>query len=148
MKLFIILYLTATSAFAQPDFLNKSEEKRVNNYMDYICADTYCGGDINFYPQGIVCEGSLCTADFKAFEYSENTFNITSTKEAIGTKKTLKSTQIEYTDLEIEEDRPIVSFICIMPNLTNVSMSISEKEQLIYDLIVWECIRDFETTTL
>jgi len=148
MKLLIILYLTATSAFAQTDFLNKAEANRVNNYMDSICPDTYCGGDINFYPQGIVCEGSVCTADFRAFEYSENTFNITNTKEAIGTKKTLKNTQIEYIDLEIEEDRPMVSFRCIMPNLTDVDMSISKKEQLIYDLIVWECIRDFETTTL
>ena len=138
MKLLILFCFTITSVFAQTDFLNKSEAIRMNDYVSHICADTYCGGDLNFYAQGIVCKGSTCTAEFKAIEYNENTFNISNINQAIGSKKTLKNTEINYTDSEVENDILIVSFVCIMPNLTNPKISISQKEQLIYDLIVRE----------
>ena len=61
MKALLVLLVMTTSAFAQTNFLSVHEASRINKYMDEICPDTYCGGDISFYTQGITCNGDRCS---------------------------------------------------------------------------------------
>ncbi len=140
-------------AFAQSDFLSKKEAKQNLDYLDMICADTYCGGDIDFRPQELICKGATCTVEFSAGGYS--LFNMERSAAAVGTTKVsrdMKDVLITFNAIEIEpidEDgfQPATfGFTCTLTNLWANMAEYSTKRELIYDMVVFGCVRELEGT--
>ena len=153
MKALLILLAMTTTAFAQTDFLTTSEASRINRYMDDICPDTYCGGDISFYTHGITCNGDSCSIKISGSGYSE--FDEAAIEAALGTTKVTA----EYSNVTItfDELKAIArdedgyegletSFTCTMNKLPMKMTDYDDKEELFYDFIVWGCIRELEST--
>ena len=141
------------SSFAGADFLTKLEAESVNSYMDNICPDTYCGGDINFYTTGMKCSGSTCELGLSAEGHMNDDsildFELLKSKEGTteGTGNVLVSFKGTDTDFDSKNGRYTKAlFSCVLKDLPTQKMSYSEKEELIYDLVVFECIEKFEDT--
>lgn len=156
-KLILLTILIAAavtqSALAQTNFLTELEAVRADSYMDNICPDTYCGGDIAFYTQGLTCSGNSCTLELTGGGYSE--FDNQAVAAAVNTSKVTK----EYKNVVINFGAMSVTgidedgfeganfaFSCTMNDLPMNMNNYREKQDLIYDLVVWGCIRELETT--
>lgn len=152
MKSLIFLLLLSTSAFAQDSFLNSLEAQKINQYMDDICPDTYCGGDILFYTQGLTCNNNSCTLELTGSGYSD--FDNTTITSATNTSKVtaeysnvfinFKSMSIGTSDEDGFEGASF-TFSCTMNDLP-MDLNYRAKKDLVYDLVVWGCIRELETT--
>lgn len=152
-KLIILLALTSTTAFAQTNFLTESEAVKINDYLDDICPDTYCGGDIVFYTHGITCKGNSCTIEMSGQGYSE--FDKAATSAAVGTSvvtSEYKDVVVNFEELEIgrdeedEYDTLQASFSCTLKNLPMEMTDYDQKEEMFYDKLVWGCVRELEAT--
>ena len=145
----IILILLSLSTLAKTDFLSPSQADRVTNYMYNICMDTYCGGDFYFINDKLSCSGSTCEIKMygQAFSKDDVTFG-SDLYELVGKEKKLENAIIKFHDVETDSDEDgkylSAGFTCVMPNLPMTDMSYDEKEELMYDLIVWDCVRAFE----
>jgi hypothetical protein len=158
MKMFIMLLVFSTSAFAQSSFLSKKETKEINDYLDDICADTYCGGDLNFRPYGITCRKNFCSVEFGATGAGNGLFNTTRANDSLGSimtalddgdvKVTMNDVLFETID---DEDLGIAlygsfNFTCKLTNLANRLKEAASKRDLFYDMVVFGCIRQVERT--
>lgn len=121
--------------------------------MDDICPDTYCGGDIIFYTQGMSCRGNSCTIslsgcghsafDKTALEAAENTSTTTSEHKNIVIN--YGSMSVGATDLDGYQATSF-EFSCTLNDLPMNIQSYDKKQDLVYDLVVWGCIRELEET--
>ena len=153
MKTLLILLTLSTSAFAQPDFLTPVQAEKVNSYMDDICPDTYCGGDIAFYTHGLTCNGNSCTLEVSGSGHSE--FDNDAVEAAINTSKVTSEYQnvtVNFGTMSVGTvdgdgyESASFAFSCTMNDLPMDIKNYREKEDLVYDLVVWGCIRELETT--
>jgi hypothetical protein len=104
MKIILVLITLISSAFAQSNFMTNKEAKRTLDYLDSICGDTYCGGDIGFNPHDMSCVGGTCTVEFSAGGYSD--FNRERSAAAVGQTRVSrfdKDVSITFNEIEIEE---------------------------------------------
>lgn len=69
MKQFIAIILLSLSFTTNADILTKSEMSKISDYLDNICSDTYCGGDINWTSPKVVCGKSYCSVIIDAASY-------------------------------------------------------------------------------
>lgn len=148
----LVFTANAQSAFAQTDFLTEAQAAKVNRYMDDICPDTYCGGDISFYTQGLSCAGNTCTLELTGSGYSD--FDNAAVASSANTKKITseyKNVAINFGAMEIsgvDEDGfegASFNFSCTMSDLPMDLKKYGDKEDLVYDLVVWGCIRELES---
>lgn len=152
MKLAFLLLTFSLSSFANTNFLTLDQADKVNSYLDRICPDTYCGGDINFFPQGINCEGDSCTVKFLG--YGSSFFNEQYIQKVIG-KKIVSS---EYPNANIiihsanvvmaqdNFEKMKITFNCQIGKLPMGQLSYSQKEDIVYDMVVFGCIDQLEKT--
>ena len=150
MKLFLTLFLTL-SVSANSDYLSPSEAKSVSDYMYDICMDTYCGGDFLYFNDVMKCHENTCEIEMSAHAYIEEgvTFSDNLSKLS-NSSEVLNQTVIKYKGIDIDSDEERgkfqnARFTCLMPNLPTKSMTLYEKQELIYDLIVSECVDAFES---
>lgn len=153
MKTFLLLLTLTTTAFAQSDFLTPAQAQKVNTYMDNICPDTYCGGDISFYTHGLTCNGNSCTLELTGSGSSE--FDNASIKTAANTSKItseFKNVVINFGAMSVfsyDEDGfedASFKFSCTMNDLPLDITDYRAKKDLVYELVVWGCIRELEST--
>lgn len=153
MKALLVLLVMTTSAFAQTNFLSVHEASRINKYMDEICPDTYCGGDISFYTQGITCNGDRCSIVITGSGKSD--FDETSIESAL--RKTVVTAEYSNVTITFDELKASArdeegyegletSFTCTMNKLPMEMTDYNDKEELFYDFIVWGCVRELEST--
>jgi hypothetical protein len=77
MKLLVItLAFVSFNTQAKP-FLNADEADKVAEYLDYICMDTYCGGDFNWTSPSISCDEESCTLEMNAMSWYDDELEIT-----------------------------------------------------------------------
>ncbi len=149
MKLVLTLFLTL-SVSANSDFLSPSEAKSVSDYMYDICMDTYCGGDFLYFNDVMKCHENTCEIEMSAHAYIEEGVTFSDKlSELSNSSVTLNQTVIKYKGIDTDSDEERgkfqnASFTCLMPNLPTKSMTLYEKQELIYDLIVFECVNAFE----
>lgn len=152
MKALILLLALTTSAFAQNDFLTTSEANKVNNYMYDICMDTYCGGDIMFFNNGVECQGSTCTIQYTA--QGNSSFDRATSATTSGTTvvtSEFSNVFVNFGKIEITDDEDSrwenldINFTCTLTDLPIDLTSYSKKEDLFYELVVFGCIRQVES---
>ncbi len=128
------------------DFLSPDEATDINDYMDDICMDTYCGGDINFYPQGIECSGNKCTISYlaKSWENESDSFDSETLSVLIGKTKKFYSLNsgIYFESYEIVNGTSELYFSCTMYNLNSNSLADydNSKQEYMYMTILDSCI--------
>jgi len=151
----ITIILLSSNIFASEPVLTKPvltkfESKEIVSYLDGICGDTYCGGDINYYPQDIKCDETSCTLTMRAVEYYSNDFDIARLNTEIGNssnidnyKVTLEgSAQVTSWDLNSEADTKMnaIDFSCKIKGLKRTNQSLSDKIDSFYDHTVCSCV--------
>lgn len=153
MKVILILIALMSTAFAQSNFMDKREVERTLDYLDSICGDTYCGGDIGFNPHDMSCSGGTCTVEFSAGGYSD--FNRERSAAAVGQTRAsrfVKDVTITFNEIEIvdtDEDgfqEAGMSFTCKLNNLWTNMAEYDSKVEMIYDMVVFGCVRELEAT--
>ncbi len=151
----IITLLSITSASAQTDFLTKSEADKINGYMDDICMDTYCGGDINFYTQGMSCSGDTCTIKYlaKTWSGSSDSFDADLLKALEGKTKKFYSLNSELKFENFgpdEDDTASVNISCTMKKLNAKDLAEydNDKQEYMYMTILESCIDPIESLIL
>lgn len=70
--LFLCLFITSQSFAANS--LTRSEEFNILNELEYICGDTWCGGDFNFAFNEIKCDFESKSCEL-LFEYINEVYN-------------------------------------------------------------------------
>lgn len=158
MKMLLMLLIFSSSAFAQTSFLSKKEANEINDYLDDICADTYCGGDLNFKPYAIHCRKNSCLVEFGASGAGNGLFNATRANESLGTMMTAQDdndVKVVMNDVLFEtiDDADLgialygaFNFSCKLSNLSNRLKEAASKRDLFYDMVVFGCIRQVERT--
>lgn len=153
MKPLLFSLLIMSGAFAQSSYMNPDEARYVNDYLDMICMDTYCGGDLNYYPQGIKCDEDSCVVGYVAYEWYANTINPYSYKALIGTtdEDTQQNVEISYTGLHSktgDDDDTLygMEFSCKLGDLPK-GLDLKQKQDLFYDKIVFSCIDLLESAS-
>jgi hypothetical protein len=153
MKFVILVTTLMNLAFAQTDFFTKNEAAKTLDYLDMICADTYCGGDINFHPHKLTCKADTCLVEFSAAGYS--LFNTERSAAAVGATKVSRDMSdvfITFNEIEIgsiDEDgfqAAGFSFTCTLTNLWANMATYDSKKELIYEMVVFGCVRELEGT--
>lgn len=142
--------LFSLNLFAGEPVLTENEEKKVVNYLDYICADTFCGGDINYYPKSLKCDESSCTLKMDAVEYFGNYFDMARINQKIGQQFVIKgyiaklqsTFMTESWDIDAEEERMLnaASFSCQINGLQKSDQSLDEKIERFYDYVTRVCV--------
>jgi hypothetical protein len=148
-------FLLSLSLFAGVPVLTDSEGKKIVNYLDEICADTFCGGDINYFPRSFKCDESSCTLKMDAVEYYSNYFDMTKINNQVGQtitdKNYILTTQstflIESWDIEAEEERMFnaISFSCQINGLQKSNQDWDKKREGFYEYIVSGCVPIIES---
>ena len=141
MKALLTIILLATSIAANADFLNISEREKISYYLDNICPDTYCGGDINWTRPKVVCGKKYCSVIIEAASYysddpffTEEYFNNASAdkKKGQGFKLLKAETYVDEWDEE-QLDNTKVTAWCRLELPKDISkMSYSDKEDAVY----------------
>ncbi|MGI4992362.1 hypothetical protein ACRXCV_07025 [Halobacteriovorax sp. GFR7] len=156
-SLFTILFLISlsTAVSAQSDFLTKQEADKINEYMDDICMDTYCGGDINWYTKGMNCSGDQCTISFKAYTWENDaeTFDADLLKAIEGKTKNFPrlSSSLKFENYQLEsKQRASVNISCTMYGLNNEELTEydNDKQEYLYMTILESCVDPVETLIL
>lgn len=152
---FLLLISLSSAVSAQSDFLSKSEANKINEYMDDICMDTYCGGDINWYAQGMNCSGDQCTISFKAYTWknSADSFDADLLKSLEGKTKQFRylSSAIKFENYQLEsEQRASVNLSCTLYGLNNEELAEydNDKQEYLYMTILESCIDPIESLIL
>ena len=104
MKLIITL-ISTLSIGANANILNKYEAKRASEYLNDICADTYCGGDIHWNNAEVTCSKKYCSLyiDARSFESTAPFFSVDRFNLADSSKKKGQGFKLLSADIENEE---------------------------------------------
>jgi hypothetical protein len=141
MKALLTIILLATSITANAEFLNKAEREQISDYLDNICPDTYCGGDINWTSPKVVCGKKYCSVIIEAASYysddpffTEEYFNNASadTKKGQGYKLFKAETFVDEWDDDQLNNTKVTAW-CRLELPENIStMSYQDKEDAVY----------------
>lgn len=162
MKTFLTLILLTTSYVANAEILTKSERKQISRYLDDICPDTYCGGDINWTSPEVVCNDGYCSVLINATSYyalepffSVKHFNTASSDSKKGQGYKLLSAE-SFMDEHHEYNRETRDYDVTQVQNTRVkawcrldlpssikTLSYEEKEEAIYDANL-DCVDKIE----
>ncbi|EPZ49459.1 hypothetical protein M902_1083 [Bacteriovorax sp. BAL6_X] len=155
LKSFLLFILLSTAVSAQTDFLSKSEAKEINKYMDDICMDTYCGGEINWYTQGMNCSGDKCTISYKAYTWNNaaDSFDADLLKALSGKPKQFRSlnSSLKFENYQLEsKQRASVNITCTLFGLNNEALAEydNDKQEYLYTTILESCIDPVESLIL
>lgn len=145
----LFLVIGVQSTIAKP-FLSPVESDQAKAYMNSICGDTYCGGDINYFPLDLDCDESQCLVEFYGKTYSEaqsKYYQLGEMMSLVGHTQTYTklNSQITFISFEIDdESKAELSFSCALKNLPQRNMSYAEKEDYMYNTILDSCITPYE----
>ncbi|WP_412471915.1 hypothetical protein [Halobacteriovorax sp. RT-1-4] len=152
---FLVLISLSTAVSAQSDFLSKSEAKDINDYMGDICMDTYCGGDINWYTQGMNCSGDQCTISYEAYTWkdSADSFDADLLKALDGKTKDYRhlNSSLKFENFQlVRQGRAFVNISCTMYGLNNETLAEydNDKQEYLYMTILESCIDPVESLIL
>ena len=146
---YLLLIIVTSLTFAKADFLSPDKATEVARFLDNICMDTYCGGDINFYSDAMTCDGNVCEVSYRAYGFSKGTFDEQTMLSLVGTESKRTNTITKFGSvskvIHDGEKKLEAKFKCVLNNLPTTDMSEYDKEDLVYELVVTECIDAFET---
>ena len=134
MKFLIALLVLSTSAFAQDFAFTQTEQQEILDYLDEVCPDTYCAGDLNYFPQEIMCIKDRCTVSFYATEHgptSQTFFD----KLPMGLMRTSienKDVSIKYYSVNKETRTPQLNFSCSVFNIPSTLNSAEARTDYMY----------------
>ncbi len=155
----LLVLLFAKMTMAAP-FLSSSEAQEINQYMDDICMDTYCGGDINFYAQGVECSSdSKCSITYLARTWREalDTFDVPLLRALQGKTKKFYSlnSRLYFGNYEvISEEGELFAQTTITCSLYNLNAETlmgeyeGDKQEYLYMTILDSCIGPIESLIL
>ena len=158
MKALTLFFILSSSVYAQGSFLSKKEAAEINDYLDSICPDTYCGGDLNFRPFGINCKANSCTVEFGASGAGNDLFDMDRSNSSLNqmmisqddqdVKLTINDVLFETIDADDFGIAVYASFnfTCKLTNLANRLEGFESKRDLFYDMVVFGCINQLERT--
>jgi len=146
----VLFFVMATQATLAKPFLSPVESDQIKGYMNEICGDTYCGGDIEYFPLDLDCDESQCVIEFYGktyFEVQSQYYQLGEMMSLVGQTKTYAKleSQITFISFELDdESKGELSFSCALTNLSQKEMSYTEKEDYMYDKILDSCITPYE----
>lgn len=135
-----IISLSIFNAHATP-FLSEMEAQKASDYLDYICMDTYCGGDINWLEPRVSCDDDGCNLDISAMSWYEDEllispedFSLLPEESKVSDTASLLSVSLEQSDMYSGEFfGPKVKANCKLEvENANSALTYREKEKAIY----------------
>lgn len=129
MRVFLLFFVIFFSNHSFAIYLDHVQAKQVVQYLDSICADTFCAGDVNYRVNEMTCEDISCIISFELVEYQDDTLNRVDLSEVaqIAVSKDSK-TAVVATGLSRDEQLDVVTFNCILSGLD--SKSLNKKEEI------------------
>lgn len=139
--------LGTTIALASAVTFSTAELGTATDYLNNICGDTYCGGDLDYTVNQITCDEVNCNIDVNVFSLYEDDSKI------ISKISTLSLEQRNSTELSVSEsldygfdehdeyEYPIFNATCKIPK-TNISKIDIEEE--FYDVMTGMCAPSIE----
>ena len=157
MKTLFTLIFLAISFSINAEILTKAEQSDYSWYLDSVCPDTYCGGDINWTDPEVVCGNSYCSLIIDAASYyarepffSVDYFNLVSDDSKKGQGYKLLSAEY-FDDYYYDDNNNEVDVIntkvkawCRLELPANIStMHNDDKEWAVYESAL-ECVDKIE----
>ena len=147
MKYIILVLLISNATMANNSFLTKTEIKKIETYLDDVCPDTYCGGDLNYSPSNLECDSDSCSLDFTAQGYQAS-YEV-SALGILGREFRSEENEdvfINYvTHKKVESNQMQMTFSCRFNNLSENADIYSDKAEMFYVMTI-DCISEFEST--
>ncbi len=96
MKLLLALAILSLNANAQ--LISNPEARSIAQYLDNICPDTYCGGDVIYYVSQMECVEDSCLLDLH-FESYEDYFSFDQLEKLDNFSNQTKNTTVTVKDI-------------------------------------------------
>ena len=143
--------MTVLSFNAQANpFLNLEEANKVSEYLNYICMDTFCGGDFNWTSANISCNENSCTLQMDAMSWYDDELEISpeefeglSDDRKIDDNIMLTNAQTVYSGIYTDRFQGTqISTECRFSlSSNNHTLSYAQKEDMVYSEVL-DCVND------
>lgn len=152
MKILISLLLISSQLLAAKLFIPNDRAREITKQINNICADTFCGGDLQFYASSMVCKNNECKMEFSAkgvslFHDPKDIGIFYRTRQSFENEDvfvTYRNYSLrDHADFRYNELK--INFTCEFTNLKENRKSFYNNYEMIYSMTL-DCIAEFENT--